>query len=321
MWRSLVDAAARLLSDFNRSLRGQHSPARQSHKGFSVPATRYQPLKRVVLTDGVGRTLFEEYAAHQAGTRGNEETGWVVLGLRQEDEATLLATLPAGTLCDASVGHVQFNSSGQALASRIVRQIDRRLTILGVVHTHPGSLRHPSDGDLRGDSDWVGQLRGREGIFGIGTADCRTGNGTEIAQQPRPNVQCLGKLRLSWYALSEGDRTYRPLPIGLTLGPDLARPLHSVWSLIEAHANRLDRLCRQQTGVTFDVTAGEGGPLLAVTVPLADAGNAIRVLLAEKQVQYYLLRNGEPFQTDPGEDRIDRAVYLLLAELAAQKNE
>jgi hypothetical protein len=91
--------------------------------------------------------------------------------------------------------------------------------------------------------------------------------------------------------------------------------------LIEAHANRLDRLCRQQTGVTFDVTAGEGGPLLAVTVPLADAGNAIRVLLAEKQVQYYLLRNGEPFQTDPGEDRIDRAVYLLLAELAAQKNE
>ena len=76
--------------------------------------------------------------------------------------------------------------------SRIVRQTDRRLTIVGVVHTHPGSLRHPSDGDFRGDSEWVASLRGGEGVFGIGTADGPEAAATLFAQQPRPNVQCLG---------------------------------------------------------------------------------------------------------------------------------
>src|SRR5439155_1493296 len=216
--------------------------------------------QRVVLTDGVGRTLFEEYAEHQAGSRGEEETGWVLLGVREEQEALVLGTLPAGTERDAGVGHVQFNSAGQILGSRIVRQTDRRLTILGVVHTHPGSLRHPSDGDLRGDSIWVGQLRGREGIFGIGTADGKPGVGVPVAHQPKPNMQCLDKLRLSWYALQGGAKNYRPLPVALTIGPDLARPLHAVWSVIESHADRLDRLCRQQSGITFEVVAGEQGP-------------------------------------------------------------
>ena len=124
-----------------------------------------QPLERIVLTDGVGRSLFEEYAAHRDTNRSEEETGWVLLGVREVNEAVVLATLPAGAGRDAGVAHVQFNSSGQALASRIVRQFDRRLSMLGVVHTHPGSLRHPSDGDYRGDSAWVGQLRGGEGVF------------------------------------------------------------------------------------------------------------------------------------------------------------
>ena len=83
----------------------------------------YGPLQRVLVADGVGRTLFREYAAHRGEARGDEETGWVLLGLREANEAVALATLPAGTERDASVAHVRFNSSGQALGSRIVRQL------------------------------------------------------------------------------------------------------------------------------------------------------------------------------------------------------
>ena len=229
----------------------------------------------------------------------------------------VLATLPAGTACNAGVSHVQFNSSGQALGSRIVRQADRRLTMLGVVHTHPGSLRHPSDGDYHGDSRWVGQLRGGEGIFAIGTADNHEANGSLIAHQPKPNVQSLGKLNLSWYSLRQDEDKYRALPVELTLGPDLARSLHSVWPTVEAHADRLDRLCRQQAGVTFDVVEGQRGPALMAQLPLSEPGNAIRLLLEGEEVTYVVLRGGEPYVTDPHEARIDRGVYLLLAELAA----
>src|SRR5262249_37534197 len=114
------------------------------------------------------------------------------------------AALPAGAKSDASVAHVRFNSTGQALASRIVRQNDKRLTILGVVHTHPGSLRHPSDGDFRGDCEWVAHLRGHEGVFGIGTADAPAPAEALYADQPRPHVQCLGDMCLSWYACVRG---------------------------------------------------------------------------------------------------------------------
>jgi hypothetical protein len=244
----------------------------------------------------------------------------VLLGIREEQEAIVLGTLPAGTERDAGVGHVQFSSAGQILGSRIVRQVNRRLTILGVVHTHPGSLRHPSDGDLRGDSIWVGQLRGREGIFGIGTADHKPALGVIVATQPKPNMQCLDKLRLSWYALGEGDKHYRPLPVTLTLGPDLARPLHPVWSVIETYADQLDRLCRQQSGITFEVVAAEKEPALAAKVPLAEPGHALQVLLRDKEVAYYWLRDSELVRVESREARVDRAVYLLLAERAAQSN-
>ena len=126
----------------------------------------------------------------------------------------MLATLPAGAMRDASVAHVRFNSNAQALASRIVRQTDRRLATLGVVHTHPGSLRHPSDGDLRGDGQWVANLRGKEGIFGIGTADGPETTGDLFAYQPSPHVQCMGGLRFSWYSLRQGDARLSSLARG-----------------------------------------------------------------------------------------------------------
>jgi proteasome lid subunit RPN8/RPN11 len=278
----------------------------------------YLPFKRVTLADEVVRTLFEEYEAHRRGPRSHEETGWVLLGLREPSEAIVLATLPAGTESKAGVAHVRFNSAGQAMGSRIVRQSDRRLTILGVVHTHPGSLRHPSDGDYRGDIRWVKCLRGREGIFGICTADGEPSGRTLYGRQPKPHVQTLGRLCLSWYSLAENDSAYRPLDYAMTIGPDLARPLHDVWSVIESHADRLDRLCRQQGGALFEVAPGLNGPALLVNFPLAEPGDAVRVLLEGEQVRYYLWRGGNLLSADIAEARVDRGLYVLLAELATQ---
>jgi proteasome lid subunit RPN8/RPN11 len=316
MLQTWIEAAGRLLNGLQRALTRE---SRLPEAPPPVPTTTsYRPLQRILITDGVGRTLFEEYAAHQNGERGDEETGWILLGLRGEDEATVLATLPAGTARNAGVSHVQFDSEAQALGSRIVRQVDKRLTILGVVHTHPGSLRHPSDGDFRGDQRWVEHLRGREGIFAIGTADCESRNGSAVAHQPKPHVQCWGKWRFSWYGLHDGDSNYRPLPTAYTLGPDLARPLHSIWSIVEAHASRLDRLCRQQVGARLEVADGPHGAALGISIPLAERGSAIRILLQEKDVRYYVVRDGEPMAVELHEDRVDLAVYLLLAELAAR---
>jgi hypothetical protein len=314
MWQGLVSSASRMLNDLSSSLqRGRAADKRQQ----PAATLKFKPLQRLLLTDGVGHTLFEEYAAHRASARGDEETGWLLLGLRETSEAIALATLPAGTQRSAGVAHVQFDSGGQALASRIVRQSDRRLMILGVVHTHPGSLRHPSDGDYKGDSNWINQLRSKEGVFGIGTADGMPASGTALARQPRQHMQCLGELCLSWYALRQGDSHYRPLPVGLTLGPDLARPLHPIWPTIEIHAERLDRLARQQNGVTFAVVPGQKVPMLSATVPLAEPGNAIRVLMDGEDVRYFVLRGEKLFEVSLREERVDQGVYLLLAELAS----
>jgi hypothetical protein len=317
MLQALVSTASQFLTDVNQSLfrtRGSVTPATLSLP-YSPP--RYRPLRKLRLTDGVARTLFDEYAAHRAEVRGDEEIGWVLLGLREADEAIVLATLPAGSGRDASAVHIQFNSNAQALGSRIVRQSDKRLKMLGVVHTHPGSLRHPTDADFRGDSEWVKILRGHEGVFGIGTADAPPGPDALFAHQPKPHVQCLGPLRMSWYSLRFGEKNYRPLPLELTIGPDLARPLHTIWSTVEAHADRLDRLARQQAAMTFEVTADRDPPGLAVTVPLAEPGDALRVLLRGEEVRYFLARNGQVLAAQQDEPRVDRGVYLLLADLAA----
>jgi proteasome lid subunit RPN8/RPN11 len=326
MLQALVRRAGRLLDDLQRSLfrfrRPLPTAAGRPETGAAQPGqatgpVAYAPLQRVFLTDGVGRTLFEEFAEHRR-ERGEDETGWVLLGLRHAAEAVVLATLPAGALADAGVAHVRFNSEAQALASRIVRQADRRLTILGVVHTHPGSLRHPSDGDYRGDSDWVTKLRGREGVFGIGTADGPGTPGAMFGHQPRPSVQCWGDLRFSWYALAEGAAEYRPLTVEVTYGPDLARPLHLLWSALEVHAGRLDRLYRQLIGVRFEVINDDWGPGLVLVVPLPEKGGAVRLLVRTKEVRYYVERAGDLLEVDPGEESVDRAVFLLLAELAAR---
>ena len=317
MLRALVTTASRLLSNMSRTLLGERLPPAELLPASS-PKT-YRRLERVRLTDQVCRTFFEEYREHRRSQRGDEEIGWVLLGVREEGEALVLATLPAGANRNAGVAHVHFNSNGQALASRILRQWDRRLSMVGVVHTHPGSLRHPSEGDYQGDSVWVGQLRGGDGIFGIGTADARGNNGAVIAHQPEEHRQVLGELCFSWYALGEGDKRYRKLPLDVTLGPDLAKPLHPIWDILETHAETLDRLCRQQVGMTFEVIPGHEGPALAAKVPLAEKGAFVRIVMERGDVRYLVQSDGMISAVDPEEAAVDRAMYLILAELASLK--
>jgi proteasome lid subunit RPN8/RPN11 len=315
MWQALVQATGRLVKEVSWALRRGHV----SENYGAAPANRpSEGLQRLILTDGVNHTLFEEFAAHRRSARGEEEVGWVLLGKREGNNAIALATLPAGMQRDAGVAHVLFDAEAQMLGSRIVRQQDRGLNMLGVVHTHPGSLRHPSDADFRGDSHWVAQLRSKEGVFGIGTADARTHPDALLETTPRPNVRCLGKLCYSWYGLRAGDGQYFPLAVELRIGPDLARPLHPVWETIAAHARRLNRLYGQQAKVTFDVVEDKAGLFLVVTVPLAEPGNAIRVLLQGKQASYFLQRGDHLIEADGPKDRVDEGVYLLLAEQAAQ---
>jgi len=316
MLQALVSTTSRLLHDVYRTWFRERLPAPEVLAQPPAALRRYERLDRIVLTDEVSRTLFEEFAGHRRTNRGEEETGWVLLGVREVHEAVVLATLPAGAGRSAGVAHVRFNSEGQALASRVVRQWDRRLTMLGVVHTHPGSLRHPSDGDLRGDRVWVRQLRGQHGVFGIGTADAPPSDSGLFAVQPRPNVQCLGELRFSWYALGNNETTYRPLPVELTLGPDLAAGLHAAWPTLECHADRLERLCEQQARTRIEVLSDSVPPGLSVTIPLAGGGNSVRILLHEGEVRYLVERQGDLLAVDLDEPLIDRGVYRLLADLA-----
>src|SRR5262249_29258802 len=143
-------------------------------------------------------------------------------------------------------------------------------------------------------------------------------SGVVLGQNPRPHVQCLGKMCFSWYGLRAGAGQYHPLAVELVLGPDLARPLHSVWETIEVHAHRLDCLARQQAKVTCEVVEGTTGPAVAMTVPLAEPDSAIRVLLEGKLVSYFLQRGDDLIAADGPKDRVDQGVYLLLAELASQ---
>src|SRR4051812_23474316 len=114
--QGLKNFAQRLLLEFRPRLAFQSIEAAETEERGGPPAS-LEKLERVVLTDGVGRGLFEDFARHQQSERGHEETGWLLLGLRRENEAIVLATLPAGASRDAGVAHVRFNSFAQMVAS------------------------------------------------------------------------------------------------------------------------------------------------------------------------------------------------------------
>jgi len=105
--------------------------------------------------------------------------------------------------------------------------------------------------------------------------------------------------------------------VSLTIGPDLARPLHSLWPTIEAHAERLERLARQQSRVTFGLVEQDGDLRLTADLALAESDVLVRAVMSEKEVTYLVVRDGAATRVDCGEYRVDRGVYLLLADLAA----
>lgn len=270
-------------------------------------------VERALVTEGVVDTLFQDFAVHRASDRGEEEIGWLLLGHREQDHMVVEATLPAGANRDAGVAHVRFSSPEQIIASRILRQEDRRLCILGVVHTHPGSLCRPSKGDYRGDSEWVQRLRGQEGLFGIGTADGK--EEAVIASDDLDSVQCRGSLLFSWYALAAGDEDYRRIPIETVGGADRAKSLQSVWPVLEEHAERLERLFAQQARLECEVV-DQGEKALMVSMPLAESGDRLRLLLTEEQAQYFVVLSGEAMTVNPQAANVEEGTYLLLAELA-----
>jgi proteasome lid subunit RPN8/RPN11 len=278
----------------------------QAAAPVETPTPELRRLQRVFIAEDVMQMLFEDFAAHRRTARGVEEIGWILLGVWQDGEPTVLAAIPAGADRDASASHVRFNADAQALATRILRQQDKRLTVIGVVHTHPGSMRYPSDGDLMGDSRWVGHLREGAAVFGIGTADGER------------NGDFYSELCFSWYSLGVGDSQYQPLPVVVQAGADLAAPIRPTWNLIETHAEPLNRLCRQLRSVHLDVVHEGPNKLLVVKIALGAAHQQLRLLLSEGQARYYWDRQGELIAVDPHEGTMERAVYLILAELAKE---
>jgi proteasome lid subunit RPN8/RPN11 len=318
-----IDWLQALLGRGQRWLARRHGPGKEVRippaalrDPGTIPAQAFQPLKRVLLTTEVARVMFGEYAAHRVTERGEEEIGWVLLGRRDLSEATVLASFPAGADREAGEAHVRFNSVAQIIASRFVRQSDRRIGMLGVVHTHPGSLRHPSDGDYRGDIEWVGQLRGGEGVFGIGTADGKFAGHADEIWSPRDNIQALGDLCLTWYSLRTEARNYRTMPVQLVDGPDLAASLRSVWPILEEHGERLEKLTQQLAKVSFDVVPYEQHSALAVNVVLPSSARNLRAVLLEKEIHYFLVREGAVLAADLREPYVDRGIYRLLADVA-----
>jgi hypothetical protein len=153
-------------------------------------------------------------------------------------------------------------------------------------------------------------------VFGIGTTDAGPRNGSAQAL----HVQTRGELCFSWYSLAEGDARYRKLAVRTIEGPDLARPLHSIWDTIEAHADVLDELSRMFAAMRFEIVEDGGSPALALNLAVAQSETVVHLLFQPGAVRYFIERQGERTAVDPGDGPVDRAVYLLLAELAQSRN-
>ena len=53
-------------------------------------------------------------------------------------------------------------------------------------------------------------------------------------------------------------------------------------------------------------------------ISLARPGSEVKIILMEKEEQYQVVQEGRSYAVNPEDGRVDRAVYLLLAELAGQ---
>jgi hypothetical protein len=106
------------------------------------------------------------------------------------------------------------------------------------------------------------------------------------------------------------------VPIRWTLGEDLAKPLHVVWDAMETHAGEIEKVLAQQTKATCGITQGAAGHQLTLSIPLAGSAGKIIVFIFKDKVQYFFEKNEQLFAVDIQEDKVDRGVYLVLAELS-----
>jgi ribosome-binding factor A len=82
------------------------------------------------------------------------------------------------------------------------------------------------------------------------------------------------------------------------------------------HARPIDQLCRQLAEIQLEAIDDEATKVLCVKITLVEPTQQLRVLLDGSEARYYWDRNGELVAIDPHEPQLDRAVYLILAELA-----
>jgi len=107
-------------------------------------------------------------------------------------------------------------------------------------------------------------------------------------------------------------------PWHMVRGSDLARPFNDVWNVLETYALPLNRLYRQLAKIHCKRTEMESEVFLAVAITLPNPNQQLRLLLNEADVRYYWDEGNELIAIDPHETQVDRAVYLILAELAKQ---
>jgi hypothetical protein len=69
--------------------------------------------------------------------------------------------------------------------------------------------------------------------------------------------------------------------------------------------------------VTFEVVEDERA--LLARLPVLDTGDTLRILLHGDEVTFVLDKGGVLIAIDPQEPPLDRAVFLVLAELARQR--
>lgn len=307
----LLNKISGLLKEFNQLIYGA-----KASESLSVPQRDLSPITHVLISSGVGNTLVQGYRNHLDQDRGDEETGWLLMGYREKKRAIIMAAVPSGEFREASSTHVKFNSQAQVVAGRLLRQVHQKLEVLGLFHTHPGRLRHPSSGDYQGDIQWVKNLPGKQGVFGIGTVDHEAIGQQEFAKKLALNSFHMNNMRFDWFSLANGDANYVKVPIRWTLGEDLAKPLHVVWDAMEMHAAEIEKVLIQQSKASCSITKTDCGHRLTLSVPLAGIAGKILVFIFKDKVQYFFEKNEQLFAVDIQEDKVDRGIYLVLAELS-----
>lgn len=294
----------------------------------SAPAI---PTGTVRIHKGVLDTMFEDFQKHKETDRGEEETGWMLLGRREAGVVIIEAALPPGEFRDAGTAHVNVNSTAISVAMRVLKKSHPRLDVIGMAHTHPGSLDRPSEGDYRGDIVWVRKLPGRQGVFAIGVwefdepvnfLDDDANQGSGDVREPVPPiapVSCFrdGRSRFNWFSLSEGDGWYKACPMEPVAGDDFGQSVRQHWEVLEHFAGSIDRLLQMQPGMRMGLLPVSDGvaPAMVLCQPLARDGEELQVVLQGRDARFFRMSAEEIDELQAPRERLDTAFFEVMAEL------